>query len=45
MIDISERSSILGVGGGKSECVEGSGRKEEGSTTDGTEGEHLRKLD
>lgn len=30
MVDISERSSILRVGGRKSECVEGSGRKEEG---------------
>lgn len=30
MVDISERSSILGVGGGKSESVEGGGRKEEG---------------
>jgi len=30
MVDINERSSILGVGGGKNECVERSGRKEEG---------------
>lgn len=27
MVDISERSSILGVGGGKSECVEEVGGK------------------